>query len=132
MKGWGVREGRVVPGAPSSSSVANHVAGIWRALGARGAVRPEVYERHPNHAFRRAFTSELKRAGAETEAVEYLVGHTAPGARPSYLDPDCLELRDAVSRVAKIGGAAGAVPLRLRSGDSGAQDQARIKNQATR
>jgi len=52
----------------------------------------------PHHAYRKGFISELKRAGADPDAVEYLVGHSL-GLRGVYTDPDALPLRDAVNRI---------------------------------
>ncbi len=54
------------------------------------------------HAFRKAFVSELRRAGAPDDAVEYLVGHSA-GVRAHYLDADALGLRGVVGVVAPVG-----------------------------
>ena len=83
---------------------AAHANHAWELTG----VRREVWERHPSHAFRYAFTSGLAMAGANTEAVERLIGHATPGARASYLDPRwALRLRDAVNMIPAIG--AGAV-----------------------
>ncbi|MCP4917543.1 MAG: hypothetical protein GY913_11515 [Proteobacteria bacterium] len=54
--------------------------------------------KQPHHAFRKGFISELKRAGADTDAVEYLVGHSL-GLRGVYTDPDALPLRKAVAKI---------------------------------
>jgi len=45
--------------------------------------------------------SGLKRAGADDEAVEYLVGHSL-GLRGCYTDPDALPLRTAIGLVPAI------------------------------
>jgi integrase len=64
----------------------------------RAGVREEVWRKRPNHAFRKGFISELKRLGADADAVEYLVGHSL-GLRGVYLDPSALPLRDTVALV---------------------------------
>jgi len=64
----------------------------------RAGVREEVWKKRPNHAFRKGFISELKRLGADADAVEYLVGHSL-GLRGVYLDPSALPLRDTVALV---------------------------------
>lgn len=71
---------------------------IWRA----SKVPEKVYKGRPDHCFRKAFTSGLKRLGADSEAVEYLIGHSEGGVREDYLDPDALPLRDAVARVPAV------------------------------
>lgn len=68
----------------------------------RAGVRRLVWEGDSHHSFRNGFVSGLKRAGADTEAVEYLVGHSL-GLRSCYTDPDALPLRDAVCRIPQIG-----------------------------
>jgi hypothetical protein len=70
---------------------------IDRAWG-RAKVRKEAWEGRPHHAFRKGFVSELKRAGADSDAVEFLVGHSL-GLRGIYIDPDALPLRSAVDTI---------------------------------
>ncbi len=65
-------------------------------------VRAAAFEGQTCHAFRKAFVTELRRAGVPDDAVEYLVGHSA-GVRAYYLDSDALGLRDAVTHVQAIG-----------------------------
>lgn len=60
--------------------------------------REDIWRGRPSHAIRKGFISELKRAGADDEAVEYLVGHSLR-LRGVYNDPDALPLRDAVALV---------------------------------
>lgn len=67
----------------------------------RSGVRPEVWKQRPHHAFRKGFTSELKRAGADSEAVEYLVGHSR-GIRGHYVDPEALPMVEAVGLIPPI------------------------------
>ncbi|MDP2309298.1 MAG: tyrosine-type recombinase/integrase [Pseudomonadota bacterium] len=64
----------------------------------RASVRQEAYDGRPHHAFRKGFVSELKRAGADADAVEFLVGHSL-GLRGVYIDPDALPLKAAVEHI---------------------------------
>lgn len=66
----------------------------WRETEAR----PELFSQRPNHAFRKGFATELKLLGADSEAVEYLIGHSA-GIRNVYVDPRSLPLVAAVALV---------------------------------
>lgn len=96
LAGWGVREGFVIANEKGVRRAASNLTtDIWKATGVRAA----AWEGHPHHAFRYGFTSGLKRLGADTEAVEFLVGHTVSGARAHYLDPEAIPLRDAVKLI---------------------------------
>ena len=64
----------------------------------RAGVREEAWDGRPHHAFRKGFVSELKRSGADSDAVEFLVGHSL-GLRGVYIDPDALPLRGAVEKI---------------------------------
>ena len=64
----------------------------------RAGVRPEVWRQRPHHSFRKGFVSELRRAGADADAVEFLVGHSL-GLRGIYTDPSALPLRAAVDLI---------------------------------
>lgn len=75
---------------------------VVRAAWVRSGVRAEVYQGRPDHAFRKAFVSELRRAGADADAVEYLVGHSS-GIRGIYTDPSALPLAAAVVLVTASG-----------------------------
>lgn len=66
----------------------------WR----RAEVRSEVWTGRPHHAYRKGFISGLRRAGADPDAVEFLVGHSL-GLKGVYTDPDALALREAVAKV---------------------------------
>lgn len=68
------------------------------AAWARAGVREEVWRQRPHHCFRKGFTTELKLAGADTEGVEYLVGHSA-GIRDHYVDPRAHNLVEAVGLI---------------------------------
>jgi integrase len=74
----------------------------WRRAGVREAVwapPAEGTNGKPQHAFRRGFTSQLKRLGADSEAVEHLLGRKLQGQRSAYLDPDALPLLAAVALI---------------------------------
>ena len=73
---------------------ARDMARAWQ----RAEVRSDVWKQRPHHAFRKGFVSELRRAGADSDAVEFLVGHSL-GLRGVYTDPDALPLRAAVDRI---------------------------------
>lgn len=103
LAGWGQRTGRLcgTTGGNGVTSVAKPIyTGVRRAIDA-GQARAEAWEGRSCHGFRRAFTTELERAGASREAVEYLVGHDL-GVRGRYLDPAALRLADAVALVRDI------------------------------
>ncbi len=73
---------------------------LWAASG----VAEVVWKGRPDHCFRSGLTSGLKRAGADVEAAEHLVGHATAGpkARQAYLDYDALPTRDAVELMPAI------------------------------
>ena len=73
---------------------ARDMARAWQ----RAEVRSDVWKQRPHHAFRKGFVSELRRAGADGDAVEFLVGHSL-GLRGVYTDPDALPLRAAVDKI---------------------------------
>lgn len=68
----------------------------------------------PHHAFRHGFVSELKRAKADNEAVEHLVGHRIPGVRAIYTDPRALPLVEAVALIPPLRGVV--LPMAGRGG----------------
>ena len=76
------------------------MARAWRRAGVRGA----IWEDRPNHCFRRGFISELRRAGADADAVEHLVGHKLSGEKAAYIDPSFLPLKEAVEKIPPLGG----------------------------
>lgn len=67
----------------------------------RAGVRPATWDGRPHHAFRAGFMAGLKRAGADDEAVRFLVGHSR-GVRASYVDGTALPLREAVDQVPEL------------------------------
>ena len=104
LAGWGVREGWLIPthrrdGPRERVFRSRDLGRAWQ----RAGVRPEVWKGRPDHAFRKGFRSGLKRAGADTEALEYLLGHQlGSGEEGTYTDPDALPLREAVDLVPAV------------------------------
>jgi integrase len=98
LASWGRREGPIIPssrkiGPRHREARARDAQRAW----IRAGVREEAF-RQPHHAFRKGLISGLKRAGADADAVEYLVGHSL-GLRGVYTDPDALPLREAVALI---------------------------------
>ena len=72
-------------------------------------------------AFRKGFRSGLKKAGADSEAIEYLLGHSQ-GLIDTYTDPDALPLREAVDKIPALGeldGEGNVIPLRKTGAGEG-------------
>ncbi len=110
LAGWGRREGYLVPCARKRREArARDAQRAWE----RAGVEPLVWEGCAHHAFRAGFQAELKAAGADTEAVEYLVGHSRGDVRERYVGPDALPLVEAVALVPAFGEAPEAKRLRL-------------------
>lgn len=101
LTSWGRREGFLIPsgrkaGPRQREARARDIRRAW----SRANVRPDAW-RQPHHSFRKGFISGLKRAGADSDAVEYLVGHSL-GLRGVYTDPDALPLRAAVELIPPV------------------------------
>lgn len=106
LAGWGLREGWVVethqaPGPYYRQLRHQRIRQFWELTPAR----PQAY-RQPTHCFRKGMTSGLKALGADTEAVEHLLGHKPAGSRSPYMDPNHLPLRQAVGLIPRISTAA--------------------------
>jgi integrase/recombinase XerD len=110
LAGWGVREGALVAGLKDEQAARLRTVAAWQASGQRA----ELWQRRPHHAFRRAFVTGLRRAGADPDAVEVLVGHSL-GLRGVYTDPEALGLRDVVALVPKIVSGVVSIGSRVRS-----------------
>lgn len=80
----------------------------------RAGVREEVWKDNPHRAFRAGFQSGLKAAGADDEAVKYLVGHDL-GLRRHYLDPTSLPVKEAVALIPPLKGSAQPKKLKRRA-----------------
>lgn len=109
LAGWGVRQGWLIETGPdvqdrSRAARAEMMARGWR----RAGVRPEAWQKRPQHAFRKGFRSGLTRAGADSSAVEYLLGHNL-GLVGVYTDPEALPLRAAVDLIPPLTRLAGRV-----------------------
>ena len=83
------------PGRHARSPRHREIIAAWN----RAGVPTSVWQRRSFHAFRKGFVSELRRAGADRDAVEVLVGHRLPGMLSDYVDPDALPMRAAVKLI---------------------------------
>lgn len=92
---------RLVPSMVNVSSTSSQFAKAVAVAVDEGRVRKAAFARRSEHAFRKAFVTELRGLGADVDAVEYLVGHSA-GIRGVYTDPRALALVNAVSLVTPI------------------------------
>lgn len=103
LAGLGHRDGYVVPsnrhGERAREARQRDIIRAWR----RAGVRPEVWEGRSHHAFRKGFITELKRAGADADAVEVLVGHKLPSLRGIYTDPRAMPMQTAVALIPPLG-----------------------------
>lgn len=103
MSTWGRREGYVLTtnrrGLRERLARPRDMERAW----VRAGVRPAAWRGRPHHAYRKGFVTGLRRSGADSDAVEYLVGHSL-GLREVYTDPDALELRAAIDLVPPLGG----------------------------
>lgn len=68
----------------SGHLVRGHADRDLRRAWATTGVRPEVWSGRPAHCARRTWTTYLPAAGADREAVEYLIGHAPTGTGPRY------------------------------------------------
>lgn len=103
MATWGVRQGPVLP-------YKRIYAKNWREAWQRVIMKSNkldadriarAVEGQPIHCIRKTFVSELKKAGADDESVEFLVGHSR-GIREHYLDTFALPLRETVELIPPI------------------------------
>ena len=113
VSGWGRREGFVITtgrrGCRERLARPRDLDRAW----ARAKVREAAWKGRPHHAFRKGLVSELRRAGADADAVEYLVGHSL-GLRGVYTDPDALALRQAVALIPPLTATGAVVSLDSR------------------
>ena len=94
---WLVHSDRQLGGPRERGARAERFVEAWK----RAGVRPEAWKQRPHHAFRKGFVSGLKRAGADPDAIECLVGHSL-GLRGVYIDPEALPLHQVVSLIPPI------------------------------
>ena len=113
LAAWGAREGFLVPCGRAARSPPHRGTQLdWTAPGAP----PALWARRPHHAFRKGFATELKRAGADGEAIDFLIGHTAASTRGRhYTDPRAHDLVAAVAMVPRLA-APNLLQLRLGEG----------------
>lgn len=100
LRSWARTDAWIVPSSRqdgSRSPGARERRDMTRAWARAGV--PKAARTQPHHSFRHGFCSELKRAKADVEAVEHLVGHKLPGQRPTYVDPRSLPLVEAVALI---------------------------------
>lgn len=99
LAGWGRREGYVLRcGRDKRVARARDADRAW----ARAAVDRSIWKGCGHHAFRAGFVSGLKLLGADTEAVEHLVGHSRGSVRERYASPESLPMVVAVGLVPPI------------------------------
>lgn len=100
LAGWGVRDGYLIPcrRQDTREARARDADRAWK----RAGVDPAVWDGCGHHAFRSGFVTGLKRLGADSEAVEFLVGHGGDSVRGRYLDPSALPLVDAVRLIPPV------------------------------
>ncbi len=104
LAGWGKRDGYLIP---TNRKACRERLARPRDMGRawdRAGVRKAAWEGRPHHAFRKGFVSELRRAGADGDAVEVLVGHSL-GLKGVYTDSDALPLRRAVDLIPPLANA---------------------------
>lgn len=98
IAGWGRREGYLLTtnrrGIRERLARPRDMERAWK----RAGVREPAWKGRPHHAFRKGFISELRRAGADADAVEFLVGHSL-GLKGVYTDPTALPLREAIAKI---------------------------------
>lgn len=106
MAGWGRRTGYLVPDLhPRSSKPRQYTYKYgtqgWRDAEVREAVwSPQAGHRgQPNHAFRKGFHSELTLAGVNPAALDYYIGHAAPGQRGAYTGRSAYQLDELVAAI---------------------------------
>jgi integrase len=121
IAGWGRREGWLVPCARANRDPdEDKTRRIWIRA---GITTPEIL-RQPHHAFRKGLVSNLRAAGADMDAVKFLVGHKLDVTGETYSDPKfALGLKDAIERAPAIG-ASGVLPMPVRVRESKLQGSA--------
>lgn len=85
----------VVPFTLAPRQVGRHFRDAWERAGVPAA----FWKDRTTHALRKGFASGLRRAGADTDAVELLIGHSLGRVKGAYLDPGALGMPEAVALV---------------------------------
>lgn len=99
LVGWGKREG-AIHGHEKGVAWDPPLSSARRMWGRTGADR-SIW-RQPFHSFRKAFKTELRAAGADSDAVDFLQGHKLSGERDTYTDPRAHPLVAAVRLVPQL------------------------------
>ena len=107
--GWGRREGLLIETTGDARRI--DYAAFRRAWELAG-----VPQRQPFHPLRKAFASELRRQGVQTDVIARLVGHAQGTTADVYLDPYAMaeEMRAAVDLITAVGETR-EIPLHARS-----------------
>jgi integrase len=99
VRSWAVASGPLVGRVVAPSQAAALVHRVWRAVRVDGEpVRPEVYVRRPDHAFRKAIRTELELARCRSMAIEYWQGRST-GVAGGYTDPRALDLVEVANAI---------------------------------
>ncbi len=105
LAGWGVRSGHLIPsprakGPRYRQPRARDVARAWE----RAGVSDRIWKQAPHHAFRKGFKSEMLRAGAPADAVDFLQGHVTRGGRGRYIDMErAFDWREVLGMIPAMG-----------------------------
>ena len=106
LAGWGRRDGAIIDADGRDERL--HLESVRKSnvrAWCRSAVDPAMYQGQTSHLYRKAFTSELVRRGAERFAVEMLLGRSTGLGGDVYTDPAFTwgAMKAAVNLVTKIG-----------------------------
>lgn len=98
LRTWGAKEGFLISTNRRGQRERQARPRDFERGWARAGVRKDVWEGRPHHSFRKGFVSGLRHLGADSDAVEFLVGHSL-GLKGVYTDPRALPLQSAVALV---------------------------------
>lgn len=102
---WELKPGRII--TRDVSTVRRAMRAAWEASGVA-----QVYWRmRPSHAMRKAFRSELRQLGCESDAIEHWCGRRNLGQADDYTDPRTLRLRQIADAIPPIARCAQGAPL---------------------
>lgn len=103
LAGWGTREGFIIHYPFKNRLMGLDTDSAVRAW-ERAKVDPAVWKNHPHHCFRAGFFTGLRRAGADKDAIQHLVGHSRGAVTEAYDDPHSPALLKAVGLVPELHG----------------------------
>jgi integrase len=95
---WERSEGCVIHTAPTGNLLEKRLRRDFHRGWAASGVDQNIWKKRPTHSLRKGFVSGLRAAGADSDAVEVLVGHSL-GIKAAYIDQAALGLRDVVALV---------------------------------